>query len=767
MSLRGSVQHFPLDTILLLLSETGKTGNLEVRGDEGGGSLGVSGGRLVAAEFDAEHGRAALGGIFTVLRGDFQFLPADRIENEDLSGDLDELLAAAISERERIAHVREVIPNERVRFRLSDRAAQQGQIVLSPEQWRALLAADGDRDVIAVAERLGTSRLAAEDLLASLVRAGMIDTFEPVTPSDQGPYRRLPPMAPIPPTSAGEPVQLRGTVAEFPLETVVQLLAATKKTGRVEIRSSDGPSTLGIGDGRLLSATSGEEEGELALGSAFTALDGEFDFVPMSAPPDANLSGEIDELLDKAAVVRDRLVAVRSLIPSARSHFSLSDRATRQDQITLTPDQWRALTKIDPKRDVEQVADELHMRKLPTMMLIADLIRGGFVDVVPAEAELSWPYVERRRAPWAPAPVTQMPAPPPEIVSAPEPEAAPVVEEAAPVAEAETPIPEEPVDQAAEEAAADDRLAALTGLFGQPEPAPPPTSWEPPPVEAAPTETPAATTEWSAASWEAPAETPAAEEAAPEAPAEVDPRLAAFSSWQSPVAEAPAEEAHVETPSMEPAPAPPVAQPLPGTMGAPIAQPLPGTMGAPMARPSAPAAPQRAEPAAAEAPAAPIPASAPAEAEPAKKRGGLFGFGAKPAPAPSAPTITGSRPAQLATFANELVAGYNSGQYGKARVEDHMLSLLMRVDEQADPIDRPVPLANDRIDVDSIERGVLPETQAVPYLALLVRQIYDDAERALGKDKAKKGFRDTRDRLFGKDPALLQSPEVASRLPKV
>jgi len=69
--------------------------------------------------------------------------------------------------------------------------------------------------------------------------------------------------------------------------------------------------------------------------------------------------------------------------------------------------------------------------------------------------------------------------------------------------------------------------------------------------------------------------------------------------------------------------------------------------------------------------------------------------------------------------------------------------------------------------VASIERGALPETQAVPYLALLVRQIYDDAERALGKDKAKRGFKDTRDRLFGKDPALFQAPEVAARLPKV
>jgi len=52
-----------------------------------------------------------------------------------------------------------------------------------------------------------------------------------------------------------------------------------------------------------------------------------------------------------------------------------------------------------------------------------------------------------------------------------------------------------------------------------------------------------------------------------------------------------------------------------------------------------------------------------------------------------------------------------------------MISLLMRADEQADPTDRPLPVANDRLDV--------------------------------------------RDRVFGKDLAVLHAAEVAPRLPKV
>jgi hypothetical protein len=50
---------------------------------------------------------------------------------------------------------------------------------------------------------------------------------------------------------------------------------------------------------------------------------------------------------------------------------------------------------------------------------------------------------------------------------------------------------------------------------------------------------------------------------------------------------------------------------------------------------------------------------------------------------------------------------------------------------------------------------------------MVLRQIYEEAEHALGKDKARRGFRDVRDRLFGKDLTLLQAPEISGRMPKV
>ncbi len=732
--------------MLQLLAATERTGQLEVRADDEQrrGFFGMSAGRLVSARYEDEEGILALGAIFAIDRGDFEFLPSERIEHEDLSGDLEDLLERGTAERERQREIRGVIRESGTRFRLSERAAAGERITLSAEQWRALLLVNGERSVRDITAELGITTLAGQQLLADLVRAGLVDAVEPA-PEAPGevarPYRRFPPMSPIPPTDAGEQVVLRGDLGDLPLETVIQLLAETAKTGRLEVRAGRDSSTLGVAEGRLVSAVCGEEEGEMGLGAAFMARDGRFEFVPMSAAPAPNLGGDLDPLLDRAVAIRDQIVAVRALIPDDRSRFTLSERATGRSEIVLTPEQWRVLLGVNGQLDVDGIADQLRMRRLPAMIALADLVRGGYVDVI-APADLTWPYVERRRTPWPPTPPPPPVQPEPERAAEPERVAAeprvaapePQAEASEPAAEAETGPAEEPLAQTpldVEPEQQDDRLAALSGLFGTPEPAPPPPAWEPPPVPEPTAEEAAATATAEAFTWR-----PAEEEAPPpEAPPaeEIDPRLAAFA--------APPPEPAVETRE----PAAPAEEP-----GVEVVTP---SFEWPRREPEAPQPPP------------------PPPVEPPKKRGlfgGLFGGGAGPA-APAAPAgpraLTG--PGQLARLLNELLDLYNSGRYGKRRLEDRMPSLLMRADEQADPIDRPLPVADDRLDVGQIDRGALPERQVLPYLAVVSRQIFEDAERAYGRDKARRGFRDARDRVFGRDIALLQTPEVAPHLPKV
>jgi hypothetical protein len=295
------------------------------------------------------------------------------------------------------------------------------------------------------------------------------------------------------------------------------------------------------------------------------------------------------------------------------------------------------------------------------------------------------------------------------------------------------PAPEPPAPGVDVPPAVDDRLSSLSGLF-----APGPAANVPPPQAPAPeTEGPASDTKnW----WRAPGGGRPAE------------------SWTTP---------------------PPASTEAPANAWAPSAKPKDAPTGAdawgataPSPKPDAPAA--RAMPSRAEEWAPPPPPAA-GDATAEKKKGGGFlsrfrrEDSATPTPiARIEPAgAAASKTGKLASLSNALLVEYNSGGYGKGKIETRLANLLMRVDEQADPIDRPLPVVDDLIDAAALEREGFDEQQAVPYLATLVRQIYEDAERAFGKDKAKKGYKAAQQQVFGADPNALQSPELAGKLPKV
>ena len=505
---------------------------------------------------------------------------------------------------------------------------------------------------------------------------------------------------------------LRGEIDSFPLETVVQLVHSTNKTGQLEVRGTDMSGTLGFDGGRLVAAIAGDDIGEPALGLVFAIEKGAFEFVPWSDAPASNLSGDLDQLLDRAAAERDRIVAVRKVIPDDRSRFRLSERAAERGDISLSPDQWRTLLAVNGERDLAGVAEHLKAGKLAARASLAALVESGFVDVLePAVAPAQQPEPPAAPERWsppaptewaAPAPMPDAPtwAPAPAVEPAPEPvQQSQAWATALPAQDWERPAPAEPDLRADLAAALDARMTAAPLAEPEPPPAPPA---EMPPEQAAPAQ---------------------------------DERLAALS----------------------------------GVFG-----------------PAEPAAPEAPAPATEAAPtdrinewsrmAATMQAEAPAAEE---KKKGRFGFLKRDEPAraeaapqessasPIATAAATGRAGQLASVANAMLGEYNSGQYGKGRLDDRMANLLMRVDEQAEPIDRPLPIIDDRIDAQALDRENVPEQQALPYLAMLVSQIYEDAERTFGKDKAKKGYRASLLQVFGADTSSLSAPDVAGRLPKV
>jgi len=545
------------------------------------------------------------------------------------------------------------------------------------------------------------------------------------------------------------------------------------------------------------------EGGENALGAIFSITQAEFEFTPWESAPDANLEGgDLVSLLKRAAEARDRISNIRTSIPDDRMRFRLSEKAADQGAVTFTPDRWRALLAVNGERDVAAIAEQLRLGKMQTLTLLSGLVKEGVIEALPAAENRSAEAHAEFSAP--PTRSTPEPVPPAEVWSPPPareeergpsqgssgsgfapawPDSEPAREERAQSAQdwstsapdwtakepeapheptapptgredlqaeiAErmggfAPAPEPPAPGVDVPPAVDDRLSSLSGLFAPGPAANTPAQQAPSPQ--APEAKPKANDWWSAPGGGVPAKSAPAQSA----PAE---------SWNA------AHPASKEAPANTWAPTAKPKEPAPGANPWEAPEPQQESH----ARDAAPARTDEWAPP----PQQPAASDAASERDKKKSGGFLSRFRKEEAPAPTAiahiepASARASKTGKLASFSNALLMEYNSGGYGKGKVETRLANLLMRVDEQADPIDRPLPVVDDLIDAAALEREGFDEQQAVPYLATLVRQIYEDAERAFGKDKAKKGYKAAQQQVFGGDTNTLQSPELAGKLPKV
>lgn len=543
-------------------------------------------------------------------------------------------------------------------------------------------------------------------------------------------------------------VPLRGALSEFTLEDILRLLQATGKSGSLEVRGPRSRGALELTAGQLSAARSGDDSGAIALGAVLAI--GVGDFVFRSGDTGTpNLEGPLDELLARGRAEAQRIAATRALIRDGAARFALSERAIVRDAFSVTGEQWRVLLAVDGRRDVNEIALAARGGRLATLLTLGELVQQGLVDAVEVPAEAA--------AEPASAPV--------EVGRQPSRQAGrSVPREALPPADAPSVTPPAPPPSA---------LSGEPSLSGE-------GSWSEPlfPGEGPPLEAPQAASGESAPAWMIAA---SATEVSPEVdstplPAAVvtDARLAALadisriaepSSGDGPASWVGREPETTDGARAEPSPRP---DPVSPVAGPPIevdadALGVVGTKG-PLAPASRVTAGNEEEPPPVEGAPRPVgpqglramlTALTRAVARPREPQAQAGVTSAPPAPA-ATPTPLPT-PADLARLANALIAEYSSGRYGVWPHED-IAARLRRV-YQLNPVGMPLPLRGEELDVRALESPHLEAGLALPYVAMLIRQLREDGARCFGGENADRGFRAALLGLRGWDEALASAPE--------
>lgn len=199
---------------------------------------------------------------------------------------------------------------------------------------------------------------------------------------------------------------LTGSLEEFPLVPLIRLFEASRSTGLLQIRNGSEKATLGFASGSLVAASCGSDRGDLGLAAATALTDGTFQW-SAGPQPEAELKGTNDEILARASALAETLATARRVIPDDGARFALAGGDAADRTLAVKRHQWRVLSVVDGRRDVDGIARASGEGKLATLRTLSELLEKGLISMSAAAPAKP----KRPRAPKAPRPIEAV-APP-------------------------------------------------------------------------------------------------------------------------------------------------------------------------------------------------------------------------------------------------------------------------------------------------------------------------------------------------------------------
>lgn len=178
-------------------------------------------------------------------------------------------------------------------------------------------------------------------------------------------------------------MSLDGSLEDFGLSDVLQLVHIGKRTGVLTIFSEEQVAEIYFKDGEAIHAIFGNEVGEKVVYQVFNWKIGQFRFeMKLVSVPETITIGSQNLILEATRRI-DEWAKLRVLIPSNKSilMFAIEPRGGSEN-ITLEPQEWRILSLVDGKRDVSEIAKHSGFSELKTTTILYGLISSGLLNVI-------------------------------------------------------------------------------------------------------------------------------------------------------------------------------------------------------------------------------------------------------------------------------------------------------------------------------------------------------------------------------------------------
>jgi hypothetical protein len=173
----------------------------------------------------------------------------------------------------------------------------------------------------------------------------------------------------------------QGSLKELPLPDIIQLVSVSGKTGKFTLSRDSDRGFIFLKNGQMVHALVNDLIGEEAIYALAIWNQGDFQFNPGEEPDRQTITKSNTNLLMEAARRLDEWRVLSKKIPSVDYVPELMMRENRHEQITLNPQEWMLITRIDGQRSIAGIGRTLNMSSFDVAKILYGMITGELVQL--------------------------------------------------------------------------------------------------------------------------------------------------------------------------------------------------------------------------------------------------------------------------------------------------------------------------------------------------------------------------------------------------
>lgn len=190
---------------------------------------------------------------------------------------------------------------------------------------------------------------------------------------------------------------LEGSLADFELTDVIQLIQLGQKDGRLSIQSEDDVGIVYFKGGMVVHAKTNSIQGEPAVDVILRWKKGRFVFNPGEVAIAPNVNLPIQQVILEAARRIDELNRIQKLMPSFDVIVKIVEvPEAGVERINLKPGEWKVLSFVDGTLTAKQIAQRANISEFETSRILYGLISSGLVKIITPEPDKEAKKIEKK-----------------------------------------------------------------------------------------------------------------------------------------------------------------------------------------------------------------------------------------------------------------------------------------------------------------------------------------------------------------------------------